>query len=214
MARVAILGTGRVGKAIATGLAKNHEVRFGSRDPGATKVPSETKVLSLKEAARWADVAILAVPYTAAKEVIDAAGPDNLRGKTLIDVTNPLTGNMDLAVGFHSSAAEEIAKLAPGARVVKAFNTVFAPNMSTGRVGSDRLTLFVAGDDPQAKHATMALGRDSGFEPLDAGPLSSARYLEPMALNLMKMSFGQKLGTGIGFRLVGAPKKRPIRLRS
>ena len=93
-------------------------------------------------------------------------------------------------------------KKLPKARVVKAFNTVFAANQSTGRIGKEQLTLFVAGDDAEAKQTVMQLGRDIGFDSVDAGLLRSARYLEPMAILLMTMAFSLKMGTGIGYKLV------------
>jgi 8-hydroxy-5-deazaflavin:NADPH oxidoreductase len=85
--------------------------------------------------------------------------------------------------------------------VVKAFNTVFAQNQSTGRVGQETLTLFVAGDNVRAKRLVIQLGKDIGFEPVDAGPLKTARYLEPMAMLMINLGYGLGLGTCIGYRL-------------
>ena len=87
---------------------------------------------------------------------------------------------------FQPQPAEELQKRLPKSRVVKAFNTVFAQNQSTGRIGDEQLTLFVASDDvAKAKQTIMRLGRDIGFDPVDAGPLKSARYFEPMAMLLI-----------------------------
>jgi predicted dinucleotide-binding enzyme len=123
-------------------------------------------------------------------------------GKTVIDVTNALSSNMELAIGFTTSAAEELQKKLLKAHVVKAFNTVFAQNQSTGRVGNEQLTLFVAGDDAKAKQTVMRLGKDIGFEPVDAGPLKSARYLEPMGMLMINLGYALGMGTKIGFKLV------------
>ncbi len=201
--RVGIIGTGKVGQAIANGLSKTpNEVRFGSRDPDQAAVTNGFRVESQAEVAAWADVLILAVPFSAVSETVRTLDGGRLDNKVLVDATNALSPTRDLAVGFTTSGAEELAKLAPRAHVVKAFNTVFARNMSTGKVAGESLALFVAGDDPRAKESVMSLGREIGFEPVDAGPLKAARYLEPMGILQISLAFGQKLGVGIGYRLV------------
>jgi predicted dinucleotide-binding enzyme len=190
--KIGIIGKGNVGSAIAAGLTrKGHEVKFGHRDP---KEP-------VSEAAKWGEVLILAVPHSAAEDTAKEVG-SAADGKTVIDVSNALTDNMELAIGFTTSAAEEIQKKLPRAHVVKAFNTVFAQNQSVGRVGNERLTLFVAGDDAKAKQTVMQLGADIGFDPVDAGPLKSARYLEPMGMLMINLGYGLGMGTKIGYKLV------------
>jgi predicted dinucleotide-binding enzyme len=84
---------------------------------------------------------------------------------------------MELAIGFSTSAAEELQKRLPNARVFKAFNTVFAQNQSIGRLRSLQLSAFVAGDEPAAKRTVMRLATEIGFEPVDVGELIKARYL-------------------------------------
>jgi predicted dinucleotide-binding enzyme len=190
--KIGIIGKGHVGTAIGEGLSrKGHQVKFGHRDP---KEP-------VADAAKWGEVIVLAVPYESVPEAAKAIG-SAADGKILLDVTNAIGDNMNLAIGFSTSAAEELQKKLPKARVVKAFNTVFAPNQSTGRVGEEQLTLFVAGDDAKAKQTVMQLGRDIGFDPVDAGPLRSARYLEPMAMLLINLGYGLGMGTKIGYKLV------------
>jgi predicted dinucleotide-binding enzyme len=103
-----------------------------------------------------------------------------------------------------TSGGEELQKKAPKARVAKAFNTVFAQHMDTGRVGEQRLTAFVASDDASAKSDTMELARGIGFDAVDAGPLESARLLEPLALLNIRLGYMLGMGTGIGFELVHA----------
>jgi 8-hydroxy-5-deazaflavin:NADPH oxidoreductase len=192
--KIGIIGKGNVGTAIGTGLSrKGHEVKFGHRDP---KEP-------VAEAAKWGEAIILAVPYENVTDAAKAIG-SAADGKVLLDVTNAIGENMNLAVGFSTSAAEELQKKLPKARVVKAFNTVFAQNQSTGRVGNEQLTFFVAGDDAKAKQAIMQLGKDLGFDPVDAGPLRSARYLEPMAMLLINLGYGLGMGTKIGYKLFKA----------
>jgi hypothetical protein len=85
---------------------------------------------------------------------------------------------------------------------VKAFNTVFAQNQSTGRIGDAQLTLFVASDDEKAKQIVMQLGRDIGFDPVDAGPLKAARHLESMGVFMISLGITQKMGTKIGYKLI------------
>lgn len=204
--RVGIIGTGRVGQAIAKGLSNtDHEVRLGSRDPEKAQVANGTAVESQRAVADWAEVLILAVPYSAAAQTVQALDGSALKGKVLVDATNVLSPSRDLALGFTTSGAEELAKLAPEAHIVKAFNTVFARNMSSGKVAGEPLALFVAGDSAAAKESVMRLGREIGFDPVDAGPLKAARYLEPMGVLSISLAFSQKLGPGIGYRLVREP---------
>jgi hypothetical protein len=192
--KVAIIGEGNVGKALGLGLKRaGHEIKFGHRDP---KEP-------VREAGEWGEVIILAVPYHAVRDAAKEIGPA-ADGKVLVDATNALDQNGNLAVGFTTSAAEELQKLLPKSRVVKAFNTVFSQNQSTGRVGEEQLTAFIAGDDKKAKQIVMKLSRDIGFEPVDVGPLKSARYLEPMAIMIIELGYNLKMGTKIGFKLVAA----------
>ena len=202
MARIALIGTGKVSRALAGSLANaGHEIRFGSRHPNEVSVPPGTHAVGLKDAVEWSEYAILAVPYAAVPETMKVIGP-TLKGKLLIDATNAMNPDSELALGLTTSGAEEIAKLAPDAHVVKAFNTVFRQNMPTGHVGEDPLTLFVAGDNPEAKERVIELGRQLGFEPVDVGPLRHARYLEPMAVLLIRMGHRMNLGTDMGFRLI------------
>jgi hypothetical protein len=116
---------------------------------------------------------------------------------------NPLAQG-GLALGFTTSAGEETQRLLPKARVVKAFNTVFAVNMPTGTVGGEKLTAFIAGDDKAAKGVVMKLASDIGFKPLDCGPMRNARFLEPMTALLIHLGYEQGRGTGMGFKLVEA----------
>ena len=85
---------------------------------------------------------------------------------------------------------------------MKAFNTVFAQNQGTGKVGNEQLTLFVVGDDAKAKQTVMLRGKDIGFEPVDGGPLKAARYLEPMGMFMINLGYTLGMGTKIGFKLV------------
>jgi 8-hydroxy-5-deazaflavin:NADPH oxidoreductase len=192
--KIAIIGKGHVGSAISAGLTRvGHEVKFGHRDPKE----------SVLDAAKWGEVVVLAVPHQAADETVkelNSAADD----KVVIDVSNALGPNMTLAVGCTTSAAEEIQKKLPKSKVVKAFNTVFAANQSTGKLGNEQLTAFIAGNDADAKKTVVQLMKEIGFDPVDCGPLMMARYLEPMGLLMINLGVTQKMGTSIGFKLVKA----------
>jgi predicted dinucleotide-binding enzyme len=191
--KVGIIGKGKVGSAIGDALTKNgYQIKYGHRDP---KEP-------VKEAVKWGEIIVMAVPYEAVDDVVKEIG-SLANEKVLLDVTNAVTDDLGLAIGFSTSAAEELQKKLPKARVVKAFNTVLAANQRTGTIGSEQLTLFVAGDNAKAKQTVMQLGKDIGFDPIDVGPLKSARYLEPTAILLIDLAFGfGKMGTGIGYKLI------------
>ena len=114
---------------------------------------------------------VLAVPWIAVPDALAAAG--NLAGKVLLDCTNPLSADISsLVVAGSTSGGEQVAAMAPGARVVKIFNTTGSSNMLAPRYGETPITMFYAGDDDAAKETAAALSRDVGFEPVDAGGLS------------------------------------------
>ena len=140
---------------------------------------------------------VLAVPFDAAADVISAAG--DLSGKTLVDITNPMTADYSaLTIGHSTSAAEEIQKLAPTAKVVKAFNTVFASVLQAGgKVAGRPATVFVAGDDAEARKTVSDLAVSAGLEAIETGGLTSARYLEPLAGLNIALAYGLGQGTDI-----------------
>jgi predicted dinucleotide-binding enzyme len=189
--KIAVIGKGNVGSALKSGLERaGHEVRTAGKDPSG-----------VRDAAAWGEVIMLAVPFPAIDETIRELG-DAVRGKVLVDVTNALTPDFQLGLGFSTSGAEELQKKAPNAKVVKAFNTVFAQNMATGQVKGEALTCFVAGDDAVAKEQVLALGKGMGFDPVDAGPLKNARWLETLGYLNIQLGYMLKMGTQIGFKLV------------
>jgi predicted dinucleotide-binding enzyme len=127
---------------------------------------------------------------------------DGVIGKTLVDATNALTPDFQLALGYSTSGAEELQKKAPRAKVVKAFNTLFAGTMSSGKAKGQTLSLLAAGDDAGAKGMVLSLGRDIGFDAVDAGPLKNARWLEALGYLNIQLGFTMKMGVEIGFKLV------------
>jgi hypothetical protein len=206
---IAIIGLGNVGSALAEGFAaKGHAVVFGVREPGSAKnkaalakLGGKVKAVTIAEAVRASDIVVLAVPWSAAQQTIEAAG--GLGGKILIDCINPLTPDLKgLALGTTTSAAESIAAWAPRASVVKAFNTVGADDMRNPVFGDQHLTMFLCGNDAGAKKSVSELAADIGFEPIDAGPLPIARTLEPLALLWIHLAVFEKFGPGFGLRLI------------
>jgi 8-hydroxy-5-deazaflavin:NADPH oxidoreductase len=139
-------------------------------------------------------VVVLAVYYPDAREAVEQYA-DQLSGKTVVDITNPVNDRVDaLVVPPDGSATQELAQLAPDARFVKAFNTTFANTLTTGEVAGQPLDVLIAGDDEGAKDAVATLARDGGLNPIDTGGTQRARELE--ALGLLHMSVQGSLGTG------------------
>ena len=211
--KIGVLGAGNVGGTLGSGWArKGHQVTFGVTDPGADKVKSlvasagtNARAASLSEGAAGSEVVALAVPWEAAQEVVQKAG--KLSGKILIDATNPLLMSpqglsQGLVLGHSTSAGEQVARWATGARVVKAFNTTGAGNMANSDYAGQKLTMFLCGDDAQAKSVVAKLSQELGFEPLDCGPLRIARLLEPVAMLWIHLALGQGMGTNFGFKVV------------
>ena len=127
---------------------------------------------------------------------------ENVNGKPLVDVTNVVTADFQLALGCTTSGAEELQKKVPGAKVIKAFNTVFAEHMYLGKVKDEPITLFAAGDDGEAKAAVLQLGREIGFDAVDAGPLQNARWLETLGYFHIQLGYVLKMGSDVEFKLI------------
>ena len=191
---LAIIGSGQVGQALATTFRRTgHEVVFGVRDP-ATDDPAQRPVA---DAVAAADIAILAVPYAAALDLIRHPA---FEGKTVIDATNPLAMGPDgltLVAGHTTSGAEQIAAAGPKSRVVKAFNQTGFENMANPRRFAAEPLMFVAGDHADANATVVDLAAQAGFEAIELGGLAQARLLEPLAMIWIELA--RKQGTGPGF---------------
>ena len=180
--KVAIIGAGNVGKALATSITRaGHEVTLSASSPesaqeAAAQVGAQSAATNT-DAVRDAEVVILAVPFVGAGQEVAAEIRDAVDGKTIVDVTNPLKPDYS-GLATDTSAADEFQKLLPAASVVKAFNTIFASNQANP---STEIDGFVAGDDDKAKQRVISLVQSVGFAPVDVGPLSAARHLEGMA---------------------------------
>jgi 8-hydroxy-5-deazaflavin:NADPH oxidoreductase len=189
MKKIAIIGDGSVGSALARGLKRaGHDVRATGKE-------------KVKETAGWGEVVILAVPFGAIDDVLKTMG-DSISGKIVIDVTNALDENMGLAIGCTTSGGEELQKKARQAKVVKAFNTVFADHQDQGRIGDQVLTAFAASDDEAARDVVLGLARDIGFDAVNAGPLQNARWLETLGYLNIQLGYTVGHGTKTGFRYI------------
>jgi NADPH-dependent F420 reductase len=206
---IAILGTGGVGSTLGSRWAKaGHTIAFGSRLPESEKVlellqkcGSGAKACSPAEAIAGADAILLAVPWPATRATLASLG--ELKGRVLIDCTNPLTADFSgIELGHSTSAAEQIAAWSPGSRVVKAFNTAGTKVMANPQFGDHPAAMFYCGDDLAAKATVKQLIADLGFDPIDAGPLHSARYLEPLAMLYIHLAFRQGWGSNCAFRMM------------
>ncbi|MCY2959968.1 MAG: NADPH-dependent F420 reductase [Planctomycetota bacterium] len=206
---IAIVGAGNVGGALARSwIARGHAVCFGARDPNKAEIQALVKSLGARasardsaEAVKSAEIVVLATPWPATQAAIQACG--SLAGKTVVDCTNPLLPQLaGLEIGTTTSGGEQVAQWARGASVFKAFNQTGAENMSGTTSYPQKLVMFVAGDDAQRKPAVLQLARDAGFDAVDAGPLSAARLLEPLAMLWISLAYRQGLGREFGFALV------------
>lgn len=187
---IAIIGAGNVGASLGKGWARvGHRIRFGVVDPTdpkhrrAQEMAGGAMIATVADAVKDADALVLAVPWDAVPDALRACG--NLKGRLLLDATNPLMvgpEGVQLALGFHTSGGEEVARQAPGASVFKTMNQTGFAVMSDTRGYLSRPLMFVAGDDAARKPVVLELVAALGFEAIDAGPLRNARLLEPYAM--------------------------------
>lgn len=200
MTTTAILGLGNMGKGLAKRLAAKGNLVLGTRDVAAANafastLPGGVAVTTYADAIAKADVVVLALPYGAALEI--AAAPA-LAGKVVIDISNPVKPDFSgLALGHTTSAAEEIQKAAPHAKVVKAFNTIFAGVFDAPAATLKTVPVFVAGDDAAAVDAVAALAETAGFAVERVGGLDGARLVEPVGMLNIRFGYGLGRGTAI-----------------
>jgi len=203
--KVGVIGAGNMGSAFARRLgAAGHEVSIASRDLEdarnvAATVGGAVRAVPQQELADGVEVVIAATYFPSQVDALRASG--RLDGKIVVEISNPLKPDMSgLAVGFTTSAAEEIARAIPGAKLVKAFNTVFAQVLADpAPAGAAAVQVFYAGDDEDAKRTVRALIESMGFEPVDAGPLGNARLLEPLGMLNIYLGYAAKMGTDVAF---------------
>lgn len=189
--KVGILGSGDVGRVLASGFAGlGHEVKIGTRDAGklsgwAASAGPRASVGSFEETARFGDLIVLATLGVATEQVIRSVGPQHFDGKVVIDATNPLdfsAGAPRLTVGHTDSLGERVQRALPGARVVKAFNTVGNAHMINPQFPGGPPDMFICGDDAGAKRLVTQICDHFGWGVIDIGGIEGSRYLEPMCL--------------------------------
>lgn len=207
--RIALIGTGNVGAAIARGLrGKGHELVLGARDPeGAAGLGAEVgaKVALPAEAVTKADIVVLALPWAAAEAAVKGLG--DLTGKVVVDCMNPIgrtAGGMGLTVGHTNSGGEMVQGWLPGALVVKTLNQVGAEIMADTTRLPHPPVMFMAGNDAGAKAAVGQMLTDMGFDALDAGDLAKARLLEPLGMVWINQAILRGKGRRWAFAAVSA----------
>lgn len=192
--KIGILGTGDVGKALGRGfLALGHEVKLGAREAGNEKAAAWVKESgprasagTFADAAAFGEVVVLATLGSANESALGQARRENLEGKLLLDATNPLDFSRGfpptLAISGNDSGGEQVQRLVPGARVVKAFNIIGNANMFKPQLPGGPPDMFICGNDEAAKKQAAALLADFGFPATDLGGIEASRYLEAMCM--------------------------------
>lgn len=207
--KIAIIGTGNVGTVLGRRLgAAGHEITFVSRSPTSERsqellrlpgVMAATR--SLRDLDRDTPLVIYAGPYNHAQEMLQEAG--DFGGSILVDCTNPLNKTFDaLQLGHCESAGERMAQWASGARVVKSFNTTSVATLAEPDYGEHQATQFYCGDDEDAKQVVAGLISELGMEPVDAGPLRHARYLEATAMLYIHLAVRGGWGGNCAFKIL------------
>ena len=187
MAHLSILGTGTMGQAIASVAAKGgHTVQLLGQGDTDTPITG--------------DIVVLAVPYPALQVIVGQRG-DQLAGKVVVDITNPLDFETfdSLVVAPDASAAAELAASLPQSRVLKAFNTNFAATIASGSSGGTPTTVLIAGDDADAKATLAGIVTSGGLLAVDAGSLARARELEAIGFLQLTLAVNEKISWTGGF---------------
>ena len=207
---IGIVGSGKVGRALGTWAAcLDNKVMFTSKTSAhaieaAKQAGHNAEAVEFPQLIENSDLILLTLPYGEIKKALEPVR-EGLEGKILIDVSNPITpDHLDLTIGHRDSGAETIARENPRALIVKAFNAVFAEVYQSQKPQRDghKISILYCGDDSKAKSRVRDLISQYGFDPVDAGPLKNARYLEPMSLMNIHLGRALGFGTNIGFALL------------
>ena len=203
--KIGILGTGDVARALALGfVGVGHHVKFGTREPGAPKVKELLARVghgatagTFADAAAFGDIVVLATLWSGTENAIRLAGPAGFKGKVVVDATNPLVFSPGappaLALGHTDSGGEQVQRWLPGARVVKAFNSVGNAHMVNPSFPGGPPDMFIAGNDADAKRAVTELLTAFGWSTIDVGGIEGARLLEPLCI--LWVGYGIATGT-------------------
>ncbi|MCX5746368.1 MAG: NAD(P)-binding domain-containing protein [Proteobacteria bacterium] len=191
--KIAILGTGQVGEVLANGFLKHgYAVMRGSREPAKLEkwkstAMGEASIGTFADAAKWGEVVVLAVKGVAAESAVDLAGVANLAGKPVLDATNPIAelppvnGVIQFFTGPNESLMEKLQAKAPAAHFVKCFSCVGNAFMIDPAF-AQKPTMFICGNDAEAKQTTTAILTKVGWETADFGAVESARAIEPLCM--------------------------------
>ena len=191
--KVGVLGSGEVAKTLASGFVKHgHLVMLGSRSPEklkdwATAHPKEATG-TFAAAAAFGELIVLAVKGGAAWEALRLAGENNLAGKVVIDACNPIAdapptnGVLKFFTNLDESLMEQLQRKYHDGRFVKAFNSVGAPHMVNPQFGAGKPTMFICGNDAEAKESVTAILDQFGWETADMGTAEAARAIEPLCM--------------------------------
>jgi 8-hydroxy-5-deazaflavin:NADPH oxidoreductase len=210
--KLAIIGAGNVGGTVGTAWVQKagHQIFFGVTNPKSDKTQALLRTLggnaqagTAAQAAAFGDMIVLTTPWTAAEAAIRSMG--DLRGKILLDATNPLAMGPDglgLEIGHSTSAGERVQAWAKGASVFKTLNTTGFGNMADPVYHGVKSVMFVAGDDAASKPKVIALVAALGFEVIDAGPLRNARLLEAHAMLWIELALKRGQGRDWAFAVV------------
>jgi 8-hydroxy-5-deazaflavin:NADPH oxidoreductase len=212
--RISILGAGNVGGTLGLAWARaGHDIFFGVPNPGDHKtqelletIGPNSRAGSAAQAAAYARIIVLATPWPVTGTALRDAG--DLEDKIIVDCTNPLKADFTgLVLGYITSGAEQLAKLAPAARLYKAFNQTGFNIMSSPQFDAHRAVMFVCGDDDAEKPTVLKLVSEAGFEAIDAGKLAVARLLEPFGMLWIHLAYAQGMGRDFAFGLLrrGSP---------
>jgi hypothetical protein len=192
--KIGILGSGAVGQALANGFVKHgYDVMIGTRSPEKlsewkAKAGERGRVGSFAETTAFGDLLVLAVKGTAAKDTLKMAGAESLKGKTMIDTTNPIAdappekGVIKFFTSLDNSLMEQLQAAYPGARFVKAFSSVGNALMVNPDFGGIKPTMFICGNDANAKKEVSKILDLFGFEVEDLGGVEAARAIEPLCI--------------------------------
>lgn len=198
---IAIIGAGNIGECLGRKWKPNHNVILGVRDPESEKSTALAgkgfNIGTVQNAADRAEIVVLAVPASAVESVVK--GTRGLANKIIIDVTNPIS--TPVPEGFQSMA-EAVAEWSGSSKVVKTFNQTGSANLENPKYGDIVLDTLICGDDDEAKSKAAALGKELGFEPVDAGGLDNASLLESMAKLWVTLAFFKGKGPEIAFKLL------------
>jgi NADPH-dependent F420 reductase len=205
---IGILGAGNIGGNLARRWSeKGHAIKLGVRDANADDVKAliarckGASAGDVKAAAAFGEVVVIALPWNAVASVLGAIG--DLKGKIVVDATNALRfGPEGPEALFETSGAQKVAELAPGAHVVKAFNTLGAEHILNAVVGGQACDAFVCGDDAGAKAKVKTLAEEIGFRALDMGGLRNARTVEQIAIAWIYLAMKAGLGRNIAFKVL------------